>query len=344
MNANEAEHLLSQLGSSRFSLSGKGWLRATCPFAPWKHAKGRDSQPSFAVSIEPGSVSHYKCLACGVKGDMLSFAWRLESISNRKWPEIVEFVQKTNVVSLASIREKLEKGTYTPRPPVEIAGLQVSSRQQQQLHLTPEELTVLPDETLDAFTDPEGPVLNYLHKKRGLKDDTIRKWEILWQPKVGRIAIPIRDCQGRLVAISGRAFRDGQFPKYMHSKGFKRDYYVYGENLLEEKPGQVGYLVEGFFDVINLWQLGYDNVVAMMGSYLSKMQEEKLVKYFSRLVVVPDGDQAGYEAADRVKAQMMARMKCRVMPMPPGFDPGDLTAEMAENLLGPPPRRGAGIA
>jgi hypothetical protein len=270
---------------------------------------------------------------------MLAFAWRLEVLSGKKWPELAAYIQQTNAVSLASIRERLQKGTYEAKPLIEVAGIKVSAKQQQQLYLTPESLPVLPDETLDAFEVPTGKVLDYLHKKRGLKDKTIQKWEILWQPKAGRIAIPIRDCQQRLVAVSGRAFRDGQHPKYMHSTGFRRDFYLYGEHLLEEKPGQVGYLVEGFFDVINLWQLGYDNVVAMMGSYLSQIQVEKLVKYFSRLVVVPDGDQPGYEAADRVKSQMMARMRCRVMPMPESFDPGDLTAQMAENLLGVPPRR-----
>lgn len=335
MNGEEAEHVLSELGSSRFSVSGSGWLRATCPFARWKHAKGQDLKPSFAISIAPGNVSHFKCLSCGMKGDMLQFAWKLETMSARKHPELVAFIQRTNTVSLASIRETLAKSTYAAPPPRDVAGIQLSARESKFVG----ELPLMDESVLDAYVRPEGPVLEYLINKRGLTEHTIGAWDLLWHPNSRRIGIPIRDCQGRLVAVSGRAFSDSQHPKYMHSKGFHRDYYLYGEHLLTEQPGQVGILVEGFFDVIKLWQFGYDNAVAMFGSYLSKIQLEKLVKFFSRLIVVPDGDVPGYEAADRIKEQVTPRMRCRVTPTPPGYDPGDFTLEMAEALLGPAPGR-----
>jgi DNA primase len=134
------------------------------------------------------------------------------------------------------------------------------------------------------------------------------------------------------VGISGRAFHAEQLPKYLHSSGFRRDYYLYGE--YQARTGERGFLCEGFFDVIYLRQYGY-NAVAMLGSHLSRFQVEKLVKFFSDVVIVPDGDGPGYEAAKKAEAQLSPRLPTIVAKVPFGKDPDQLDENELTSLLGP---------
>jgi DNA primase len=335
MDASEAEELLRGLGSDKFSQSTNGgWLRATCPLATWRHKGGKDSHPSFAISVEPGGESHYKCLSCGAKGSMLAFVWQLEKHSNRKFPALFDYVTKTNTPSPSNLASRLDRVGYGNKAAKEVAGIRVGSMYQTR---TAEELVVLEESVLDAFEWPQDEVLDYLKKNRKQTDASIAEWELMWNPVAKRIMVPIRDHAGKLVATSGRAFYDWQRPKYMHSKGFKRDYYVYGEHRVPQGArGLTGYLTEGFFDVIRLAMYGYSYPFAIMGSHVSPFQVEKIVKLFDRVVIVPDGDKAGYESAEKAQKVLQTRIPCRTVNMPEGFDPDDLTEEQAHRIIGDP--------
>jgi len=343
MKLDEARTLIEKLGGGMFSVSPRGWLRSGCPFAAWTHANGRDSKPSFAVVVEDDGMSSYKCYGCGVHGTMATFLWRYEKLSGRKFPDLHEFLRTTNQPSLESLERNLGALSYTKKQvpidySVQHASVGKPFSQQKEMF----EPVYLPEMTLTLLDSLEGEPLEYLVKKRRLETYTIQAWGLMWNPETSRITIPIRDEKMRLVGLSGRSFYDWQKPKYLHSKGFKRDYYLYGEHLLTEptveSPKRIGYLVEGFFDVIKLWQHGYDNVLAMMGSYLSAAQEQRLVSNFDSVVIVPDGDKPGYEASERIHAKLKKRLRCTITPMPVGYDPDDLTPEMAKILLGEPVR------
>jgi DNA primase len=346
MKLDEARELLDKIGGKQSTVSSYGWLRAGCPFAPWTHAKGTDSKPSFAVNANEDGISGYKCYGCGLHGTMLTFLHRYERISGKKFPELHAFVQRTNQRSLESLERDVAALSYTkPKKAASVDSAYSPAKVEGALFARQQEMfepVYLPEMTLSLLEPLTGEQLEYVQTKRRLESLTIQAWELLWNPETSRIAIPIRDEKMRLVGLSGRSFYEWQKPKYLHSKGFKRDYYLYGEHLLtertEESPKRVGYLVEGFFDVIKLWQYGYDNVLAMMGSYLSSAQEQRLVSNFDSVVIVPDGDKPGYEASERIQAQLKKRLRCTITPMPVGYDPDDLTPAMAETLLGPPVR------
>jgi DNA primase len=274
---------------------------------------------------------------------MATFLWRYERLSSRSFPQLHEFVRRTNQQSLAHLESTLGKLEYTKKQvPIDYsvtsARIGIAGGVQQEIF----EPVYLPDMALTLLDPLSGPQLEYVLNTRKLEPLTIEVWELKWNPETSRIAIPIRDEKMRLVGISGRSFYEWQKPKYLHSKGFKRDYYLYGEQLLTEKtvesPSRIGYLVEGFFDVIKLWQYGYDNVFAMMGSYLSAAQEQRLVSNFDAVVIVPDGDKPGYEASERIQTKLKKRLRCTITPMPVGYDPDDLTEAMAKMLLGEPLR------
>lgn len=193
---------------------------------------------------------------------------------------------------------------------------------------------VLPDRDLADMRGLSEEATTYL-AGRGLSSETMAAWEL--GHRGSRIAIPIRDYKQRLVGISGRLFGShGSGPKYLHSLGFRRDFFLYGESKIVE--GRTGYVVEGFFDVIGLWQSGYTNGVAIMGSYPSKHQIEKFVRFFSDVVVLGDGDKAGREMALKVLEALRPRMPARIVEIPQGKDPADLSTDQKIELLGEPDR------
>lgn len=333
MDETEVRHVLGVLGSHVSSMSTHGWLRCTCPLAKYKHAKGTDNVPSFAVSIEPESISYFRCQSCGSKGTMIDLIWQLERLSKKTMPDVAAFVMKTNNIRVAKLSEKLASVSYGVPPPRTVAGIRVSAAKAPKL-----EVTVLPETDLDAFETPTGEVLEYLKgPRRGLTDETIFEWELCWQPHARRVGIPVRDLDGKLVGISGRAFDPMQKPKYLHSTGFQRQLYLFGEYFIN-KDYRTAYIVEGHFDAIKLWQYGYDNVLAIMGSSLNLLQLEKLKKYFENIVLVPDGDEPGYEAVSKMKVQLHPHFKIKLIPVPYGKDPDELTKDEAKELIGPPQR------
>jgi hypothetical protein len=345
MDAGEIERLLYALGAhDRVRLRQNGWVEAACPFAPWKHAKGVDRHPSFAISVVPGGTSRYRCHACGANGEIgLAFLWKYQRMSGRNLKHLASFIENTNAPSLGDISRRLAIAASGPKPPVEVAGIQVS------LGLVggeEPELPTMPDEELDQFTDDFPPdVWQYLTgsgymvvanedvRCRALAPQTLVEWEILWHAEQRRIAIPIRDVEGNLVAISGRAWPPQRKPKYMHTKGYKRDFYLYGEHRLV--PSKPAILVEGQFDVLNLAQFGYVNVFAILGSYISRFQVEKLKKWCPSARVLGDGDDAGRKGAESSAKMISLRVPAVTINLPDGADPGDLVLDQAVEILGP---------
>jgi 5S rRNA maturation endonuclease (ribonuclease M5) len=128
-----------------------------------------------------------------------------------------------------------------------------------------------------------------------------------------------------------------QPPKYLHSKGFPRKFIMYGEHRQEQAPDGRVYVVEGHLDMIKMWQFGYRPVMALLGSHPSPPQVEKLIKYWQKIIVVPDGNQAGREMGERVKKMVAARVPITVKKLVEGTDPGKMTEEELYALLGPPP-------
>lgn len=331
MDADHIEKLLLMLGCSQLRYVN-GWIKATCPLAPWKHATGKDSHPSFGISIHPNDVSHYNCYTCRQRGSLNGLAWLFGRLSKRDMASVFQFLTAFNqpsVESLQALKEGIGSGLWGEKKSASIAGLTVSSRTAAEVDRSL--LRVLPESDLALFVDPPDHIRAYLHK-RGLTDQSITDWELKWHEGARRVVIPIRDGTKALVGISGRAFDKDQKPKYLHATGFRRDFYLYGEHRV--RTGQVGYLCEGFFDVIYLHQCGY-NAVAMMGSYLSDFQISKFCQLFKEAIIVPDGDLPGAEAAEKAW-QALGRCYPRIAKVPDGKDPDELTQAELLEILGPP--------
>jgi DNA primase len=118
--------------------------------------------------------------------------------------------------------------------------------------------------------------------ERGLSPETVAEFEMGYCTKglmAGRIAIPIHDPAGFVVAYAGRFPGDPpeNTPKYKFPPEFRKTRELFNFDRAEkELPENPWIIVEGFFDCMKLHEIGYRKVIALMGSFMSPKQEELL--------------------------------------------------------------------
>jgi DNA primase len=165
----------------------------------------------------------------------------------------------------------------------------------------------------------------------------------------GRVMIPIRDRQGRVIGFGGRVLGDG-VPKYLNTAEtpvFHKSHVVYGIDLAHRAISDEDQvvIVEGYMDVIAAHQHGFSNVVACMGTALTPDQLRQLQRYTKNFVLALDADAAGQQATIRglnQARQALARVQkatmtggrmrlterlaanLSILSMPEGSDPDDV--------------------
>lgn len=197
------------------------------------------------------------------------------------------------------------------------------------------------------------PALFYLKQKRKLTQATLTAWGLGYAPASGgvldhltglgatrkqlqeaglissrgaelfrnRIMFPIHDKQRRVVGFAGRAMSDEQQPKYLNTPTtslFKKSHLLYGWS--HYKSGDT-MLVEGYMDVISLWQAGFTGVMGVMGTALTQGQIDSLGTV--RLMLLLDGDAAGRRATKDALLKLKYTSDTHVATLPTGKDPDE---------------------
>lgn len=117
-----------------------------------------------------------------------------------------------------------------------------------------------------------------------------------------RIIFPIRDNQGRTIGFGGRALDDEVKPKYINSSDspvFHKQHVLYGYYESRQQRADRWLVVEGYMDVIALYQAGIYGAVASMGTAINESQISRLLTLNPTLTLSFDGDSAGQKAAWR---------------------------------------------
>ena len=300
-------------------------LSGCCPI----HKGSRKGQ--FSVSV---SKNAFKCFSgeCGAKGNQIDFVAAMEGVSFR---EAALFLQEWFGIEPEGRPGKRERGRRS-------SGREKGS------------VPSGGDETVKRARGVEEPKENkpltfqlnlesspYL-ESRGLAPETVSYFGLGLCNRgsmQGRIAIPIYDHEGKLIAYAGRwAGEDSEIPegegKYKLPGGFHKSLVVYNLQRIPAGTKQV-ILVEGFFSVFALHQLGYKNVVSTMGSSISDEQLQLLCERVQGVQVFFDGDAAGETGALEVGAKLYASaIWCRMVKCPEGKQPDQLSAEELKQLLG----------
>ncbi|MFZ3143512.1 DNA primase [Psychrobacter glacincola] len=117
-----------------------------------------------------------------------------------------------------------------------------------------------------------------------------------------RVIFPIRDNQGRTIGFGGRALDDEVKPKYINSSDspvFHKQHVLYGYYESRQKRANDWLVVEGYMDVIALYQVGIYGAIASMGTAINESQISRLLTLNPTLTLSFDGDSAGQKAAWR---------------------------------------------
>jgi DNA primase len=183
-----------------------------------------------------------------------------------------------------------------------------------------------------GFTDQELRVAGLIAESRrspGRRFDFFR----------GKIMFPTADARGRVRGFGGRKLGEEPGPKYVNTPDgelyHKRDV-LYGIDHARAAAAKAGrmILVEGYTDVLALHQAGIRNAVGIMGTSLTNEQVAELGRLVAIVELCLDADSAGQEASMRASRMAAgAGLELRVVPLPPGSDPGDVIAREGVHAL-----------
>jgi DNA primase len=171
---------------------------------------------------------------------------------------------------------------------------------------------------------------------RGFLPETIGVFGVGYCTKglmAGRIAIPIHNADGEVVAYAGRTPEiplDGQ-PKYLFPRGFRKSQELFNcHRAITATTQESLVVVEGFFDCMKVWQAGFQRVVAIMGSALSEAQENLIVKTVGshgKVLLIFDEDGAGRAGREKAAARLARNVCVKVVEMDAeGIQPDHLPA------------------
>ena len=153
----------------------------------------------------------------------------------------------------------------------------------------------------------------------------------------GRLIFPIINAFDEVVAFGGRLLEKADFAKYKNTKEtllFNKRKTLYNINLLKRlkktQPIKEVIIVEGYMDTLSLYQAGFENVVASMGTSLTKDQARLVKRYSENILISYDGDFAGQKADLRgLEILKDEQLNVKVVPMPEGQDPDDVAKQGA---------------
>ena len=145
-----------------------------------------------------------------------------------------------------------------------------------------------------------------------------------------RIMIPIFDEYGSVRGFSGRAVRENEKVKYLHSRNssfFRKSDFLYGAGPRIREKG-FAMIMEGFFDVITSRISGFETGVAPLGTSISERQAQILKKFTDNILICLDGDRAGIEGAKKNALFLIEKGFCvKIAAVPHGMDPDEFIRE-----------------
>jgi DNA primase len=327
---------------------GANWM-ACCPFH-------QEKSPSFSVNPSKG---FYKCFGCGKGGTAFNFLMEVEGLN---FPEAVKRVAEMSGIMLpepvddVSYERTKKKREETKKVADQIIELNQAALDFWEKELKSEEpkakaareyLTSrgISDEVQAAFRigfspDSWDSVYNLL-KKTGADEKVIEQSGLVsvneekdrvFDRFRGRIMFPVLDVSGRPVAFGARAMGDDQ-PKYLNSPetpAYVKGQHLYG--LFQSKDSvrrkKFAILVEGYLDLIALYQFGITNVAASLGTSFTDEQSKLLSRFTKQVVINYDGDAAGIKAARRAIEHLLPQdLDVKVLVLPDGKDPDDFIRE-----------------
>jgi DNA primase len=325
------EQVLQHYGLLDKFKRGTDSLNGPCPI----HKGSNPTQ--FRVSI---SKNVWNCFSeCKHGGNVLDFIAEMENVSiHAAALKAIEWFNLDPEAMAASDNKNESSETNVPAP-VPKPGVQRPAAP-----VAPATEKSAPNTPLKFRLDKLERNHPYLIEKRGLKPETIVDFGIGFCSKgmmADRIAIPIHNVKGEVVAYSGRfpGEPSEDTPKYKLPQGFRKSQELFNIDRAVKEPADMPLIiVEGFFDAMKLHQHSCRKVVALMGSTLSTAQEELIRQHTnsqSHVIVMLDENDAGKAGREDIACRLSKFCFVRVHQFDqPDMEPEHLTAEEVRQLIG----------
>ncbi len=321
-----------------------------CPF----HA---EKTPSFSVNPQ-GQFFH--CFGCGESGDVFSFVMKYHHMG---FPEALETLARRYHIDLPRRRlSERDKVRIREREALYRVNEAAAAIFRQCLRADPAaraareylERRQVPEAIVEKYglgyaPAPESGGWDFLTRRLQAKKISVADIEraglAVRRERGGhydrfrdRVLFPILDMTGRVVAFGGRILGDGK-PKYMNSPEsavFDKSRILFGlfQHRQAIRESRRALVVEGNFDLLLLAVHGIDNVVAPLGTSLTRQHVRSLRGYCDEVVLLFDGDAAGLKAAMRSVPLFLAeQVEGKVAILPEGHDPDSLVREQGTDAV-----------
>jgi DNA primase len=315
---------------------GRGFV-ARCPFHD-------DRRPSLQINPDR---QIWKCYVCDVGGDVFSFVMQKEGVT---FPEALRLLadragivieqqkgfRKEDVDAKRSLYQAVQWAVSQyhqcfldapeasdARRYIEDRGINAESVRRFQLGYAPESWSWLVDRGSSASmgADLLESVGLLARNERGSRYDRFRN----------RVLFPIRDPQGRPIAMGGRVLpgAPSDSAKYINcneTRLYHKNQQLYGLDMARDKMAKTrqAIVMEGYTDVIMAFQHGLDNAVACCGTALGENHIQLLKRYCDSVVLLLDGDEAGQRRTAEILELFLAQqVDLRILTLPDDLDPCD---------------------
>jgi len=323
----------------RLKRTGRNFV-GLCPFH-------NEKTPSFTVNAERG---FFHCFGCGAGGTAFDFVMRIEGLT---FPEALQSLARRYGITLP---ERGEGGAAGERDAWFLANQTAAEFFAHVLWNTEDGKSArdylksrrITTDTARAFMlgfAPARPAnLASALQKRGLMEAAVklglvrRDGASVHDMFRARLMFPIRDAQGRVIAFGGRVL-DDRLPKYMNSTEspvYSKARALYGIYEARQTLARAdrAIVVEGYIDAIALWQAGFKEAVASLGTSLTVDQLRLLSRYTRNVIACFDGDDAGRKASLRaLEVFLAAGLLGKGAFIPAGFDPDTLVRDRGAQAL-----------
>jgi DNA primase len=286
--------------SRRIPVNKKGsnfWCQ--CPFHD-------DSNPSMAVNQEK---QFFYCFVCQESGNAIHFIRRYE---NLEFVDAIETLASSAGMTVPYENNRLEKSKPSGLVEKAVKFYQVNLNEK----IAPKAVQYLKDRKITGATakkfnigyaqDKWDGLLNHLGSDTPSKelDESglfSKKDDRFYDRFRGRVIFPIRNIKGDFIAMGGRIIDEGE-PKYLNSPEtsfFNKSNELFGLYEVKELEKNIASLivVEGYMDVIGLYEHGIKNAVATLGTAVTPNHVSKIMRYTNKIFFAFDGDLAGGKAA-----------------------------------------------
>ncbi|MGB1316485.1 MAG: DNA primase, partial [Chitinophagales bacterium] len=316
--------------------------KANCPFH-------NEKSPSFVVSPSKGI---YKCFGCGKSGNSIGFVMEHESLN---YVEALKYLAKKYSIEIEETYQTDEqKLVQSEKDSLFIVNEFAKDTFVKNLMETDEGKSIglsyfkergFSEEIIEKFQlgyTTEQSTFTTLALKKTYKLDILKKAGLTSRKEGskydffrGRVMFPIHSISGKVLGFGGRILKDDKKQaKYVNTSDteiYNKSKILYGihfaKNAIRNK--QEVFLVEGYTDVISLFQAGIENVVASSGTSLTPDQVKLVKRYTENIVLLFDGDNAGIKAALRgVDIILENGVNVKVVLLPENQDPDTYVREL----------------